>query len=443
MTRLFFHQARRALIPAVLLLVCLSGCENRYPDSLHYPLRTDLIFLEKPTGEHAEPFYPVVPGHLDENIQLIKQHGGKTVNPARLPSTDRPVLESALEDAFGTPAWPEVWHFGNEKNKQAIAKLRLDHETLEAGSDLYRRHCLHCHGLTGNGRGPTGPWLSPSPRDYRQGEFKFISTALDLPVRKARRADLRRTLDVGVEGTSMPSFNMLSKEEREQLVSYIIHLSIRGETELLILKTLLAEKGKEESAEDVQKTLEENRKALARSVKGKVDSLYADAVRYYVTDLLANWVKSDKINEPSPYPYDDDDKKAREASISRGYQFFIGAGACAKCHADFGRQPPFRYDHWGTLVRPANLTAGVYRGGRRPVDLYWRVTGGIPPSDMPAAPDSLKSKGPNHPTDDRWDLVNFVRYLPYPHMLPDDVRAKIYDQAKKEPAPEHAEAGGK
>ena len=40
-------------------------------------------------------------------------------------------------------------------------------DTLAEGSKLYRQHCLHCHGLEGNGRGPTGYWVNPPPRDYR------------------------------------------------------------------------------------------------------------------------------------------------------------------------------------------------------------------------------------------------------------------------------------
>lgn len=428
MTRLFRQRVRYALAPAVLLLLFLSGCENRYPNDLHYPPRKDLIYMKAPEGEFAEPFDTRAPGKLDEELKQINEHGGKTLDPSTVPAEDRQALNAALEDAFGTPAWPEVWHYDNNQNKQAIAKLRLDEETLEAGSDLYRRHCLHCHGLTGDGRGPTGPWLSPSPRDYRQGLFKFVSNDPSYGFRKARRADIRRTLDVGVEGTSMPSFNMLSKEEREQLVSYVIHLSIRGETEYQILKSLL----------------NENKKALAKATKAKEDALFPDATRWWVGTLLDRWVKSDAQNEPSPYPYDDD--KDLKASIRRGYEVFIGKGACVKCHIDFGREVPFRYDEWGTLVRPANLTAGVYRGGRRPIDLYWRVTGGIPPSGMPAALSELTAKGPNHPTDDRWDLVNFVRYLPYPHMLPDEVKNKVYGQEhdeKKGHAPEHAAAGEK
>ena len=62
----------------------------------------------------------------------------------------------------------------------------------------------------------------------------------------------------------------------------------------------------------------------------------------------------------------------------------------------------------------------VYRGGRRPVDLYWRVRGGIPPADMPVN---------NSLTDEQvWDLVTFIRNLPYPAMLPEDIRKDVYER---------------
>ncbi len=117
-------------------------------------------------------------------------------------------------------------------------------------------------------------------------------------------------------------------------------------------------------------------------------------------------------------------------SIRRGYKLFSdpsGSASCIGCHQDYGRQVPFRYDKWGTLVRPMNLTLGVYRGGRRPIDIFWRIKRGIDPSGMP----------PTGVTDDKdvWDVVNFVQALPYPQMLPEDVRDKIYDR----PPEEHAE----
>jgi hypothetical protein len=57
---------------------------------------------------------------------------------------------------------------------------------------------------------------------------------------------------------------------------------------------------------------------------------------------------------------------------------------------------------------PRNLRLGVYRGGRRPVDLYRRVYSGIKGTPMPAAGNVLQ---PNQ----IWDLVNYVLSLPYDH----------------------------
>ena len=84
-------------------------------------------------------------------------------------------------------------------------------------------------------------------------------------------------------------------------------------------------------------------------------------------------------------------------------------------------------------MRPANLTAGVYRGGRRPIDLYWRVRGGIDPSQMPRADfdDKTANKAQWGEADPYWDLVNFVQALPYPQMLPKEIRDEIYGRREK------------
>ena len=74
---------------------------------------------------------------------------------------------------------------------------------------------------------------------------------------------------------------------------------------------------------------------------------------------------------------------------------------------DYGRQSLYFYDAWGTIGRPTDLTLAVYRGGRRPIDFYWRVHSGVNGSNMPAFYKSLKPE-------EIWDLVNFVEILPYP-----------------------------
>ncbi len=290
-------------------------------------------------------------------------------------------------------------------------------QRLLRGSKLYRRHCLHCHGLAGDGRGPTGPWVHPHPRDYRSGLFKFISSKPDLPGNKPRRADLLRTVSKGIESTSMPAFGLLPERELEELVSYVIHLSLRGEVEMDTITTLL----------------EQSRSALEG---GTIEAHVSSLAKVFLDSGSNSWAATDKsLNEPPEYP-DFSDKKTLADSIARGQKLFIGKAACIECHADYGRQPAYKYDSWGTLVRPANLTVGTYRGGRRPIDLYWRVTKGISPSNMPGLGDKLDKT-------EIWDLINFVQAMPYPAMLPDQVFKQIYGSSEpKKAAAEHASASG-
>jgi len=423
----FFTRMVRVLVLAIsCLLPLLSGCDlESYPPDLTYPLRSDPIVTAPPPSTPWDTFGP---GQLEHHIAALSTAGGTTLDPAKLPGKERGQLQTALHDIFGTPAEPKV-HLkdADDEVKENIKFLKLDADTLKLGSKVYRRHCMHCHGVTGDGRGPTGPWVNPTPRDYRQGLFKFISTDVTVSDRKPRREDIRRTLEHGIEGTSMPSFSLLEEKEKEHLISYVMHLSLRGEVERYTMEPLLDESG------------------LVVPVRDKVVEL--------LTGFLQAWAESNrKAIEPTPYPYKDEknekDEKgkteAREqlkASIRRGYELFTdprGDASCIGCHLDFGRQAPFRYDKWGTLVRPANLTAGVYRGGRRPLDLYWRIRGGIDPSQMPRA--NLQAKPVENDkggkADPYWDLVNFIQALPYPKMLPEDISHEIYGQREK--STEHA-----
>jgi mono/diheme cytochrome c family protein len=395
----------------------LAGCDEsgRYPAHLRYPLRKDLIVIT-PSGR--EERHLPGPGHLEASIVagIDKAPAGKGLDPTKLASEDRKELRDALDKVFGTPEKPSV-----DVANDAVDNLQLDMRTLRRGSMHYRRHCLHCHGLAGDGRGPTGPWVHPHPRDYRGGLFKFLSTNPDLVSgNKPRRADLIRTVSKGIESTSMPAFGLLPERELEELVSYVIHLSIRGEVEWNIMKTLL----------------EQSRSALeGGSIEANVTSLAGL--------FLDQWSEADKgINEPPPYPAEFADKANLTASIARGQKLFLGKASCIACHADYGRQPAYKYDVWGTLVRPANLTVGTYRGGRRPVDIYWRVTKGISPSQMPGLGMPVaKADEKKLDTREIWDLVNFVQALPYPAMLPENLRGEIYGSSDmKKPVEAHASA---
>jgi mono/diheme cytochrome c family protein len=415
----------RLVAPLVVLaalglgLVCLPGCETEsYSEGMIYPVREDAIVdpQVKPTSEPVRFEPPGQWAYLDEDFE---KKGGKLYEADKLTAQQREAFQKMLDEYFGTPANPIV-KISDDLKKD----LQLGDETLAEGSSLYRRHCLHCHGLTGDGHGPTAPWVNPHPRDYRPGKFKFTSTSGG-NARKPTRADLIRTLKQGVEGTSMPSFGLLPDQDLNKLVSYVMHLSIRGQIEFDKMREIFAS---DPPTKDV---------AVVSEGIGGTDGAIAD--------LAKSWQDAQtQLIKVEDYPYKPDEL---EASIIRGHKLFLGQGvgaaSCISCHTDYGRQSTYKYDEWGTIVRPRDVTQAIYRGGRRPVDLYYRIYGGINGTPMPAF------VTPGQKSDDEWarngwdkvwDMVNFIQALPYPGMLPKEVRDQIYVSARSGEL--HASASG-
>jgi mono/diheme cytochrome c family protein len=410
------RSAVRTLVAATLVVggaLALPGCGNdRYSDSLRYGLRTDVMVIDTPKTDlptHLDP-----PGALNEWLASLKSRGATVLNPKDLDAGQRRELDTTLDKIFGTPAHPKV----EGLDPEVIIALKLETDPkaiekhqwpyLEQGSQLFRRHCLHCHGITGNGQGPTAAWVNPHPRDYRRGIFKFTSSKQPTGTRKPRREDLVRTLTQGIEGTSMPAFGgqsggqfgVLGRDDLDRLVSYVIHLSLRGQTEWETLDPLL-------------------HKAPLEDEDGN-SATVAEYAASRVKVLAGYWADADK-NVIRPEGGKTLEREELQASIQRGFDLFVlpGDASCIKCHMDFGRRNNFLYDTWGTIVRPMDLTQGVFRGGRRPIDIYWRMHAGINGAGMPAFDSSLKP-------DQIWDIVNFVEALPYPQMLPEKVRAQVY-----------------
>jgi mono/diheme cytochrome c family protein len=86
------------------------------------------------------------------------------------------------------------------------------------GEGLYRRYCIGCHGVVGDGNGENAPYLDPKPRDFTVATFKCRSTPTGtLPTDQ----DLIHSLERGLRGSNMPSWLTLSNIDREDLVAYI------------------------------------------------------------------------------------------------------------------------------------------------------------------------------------------------------------------------------
>jgi mono/diheme cytochrome c family protein len=104
--------------------------------------------------------------------------------------------------------------------------------TAKAGAAAYRRYCVGCHGVLGDGNGENAVWMTPplfaKPRDFQLAIFKCRSTLSGtLPTDQ----DLYDSIGRGFDRSNMPAWNTLSKQERADLVALIKHFSPRWQTE--------------------------------------------------------------------------------------------------------------------------------------------------------------------------------------------------------------------
>jgi mono/diheme cytochrome c family protein len=369
-----------------------------------------------------------------------------------------PKHQQAIADILGAI-------FGTPDQPYALPQAGLDQRLLkmaagpvwsnEAGDKhgLYRRHCAHCHGITGDGQGPTAAILNPYPRDYRRGLFKFKGT---FTAAKPTDDDLRRIINNGVPGTAMPAFKLLPPDEVDALVEYVKYLSIRGQMDPE-LKTIIIE-------------------MLTEIVDG------ADGWNVAGESLIA----------PAEDAIPAHDRTPQEvlASVNAGRDLFYGPKAnCVKCHGPtgLGDGQQDNYDDWSAVNQkfiddtrimmndvqklkadladlegdernaaeeeldrmvnqlalrdellphilpprraiPRNLREGSYRGGRRDIDLFWRVFAGIPGMGMPASGPAAPGGQGTLTEQEMWQIVDYIQSLPFepnsePQIRPVNIKA--------------------
>jgi mono/diheme cytochrome c family protein len=322
-----------------------------------------------------------------------------------LPDSAIREIGSIMTALFGTPdvpAFPESFVdeqlVSLENLKMAAGAVASDRSGAHSG--LYREHCAHCHGITGDGAGPTASFLNPYPRDFRMGKFKFKDSRLG---KTPTDADLRRILVNGIPGTAMPSFRLIDEAEIDALVDYVKYLSIRGQVErsLLLAATELDEG---DSLVPVANPDDEEE---------YLDSL-DELLETSVLPVLEKWTGREANVTPVP-PVPGQLGNPGSALVEKGAELFFNKGNCAQCHgaAGSGDGQQALYDDWtadwlkeakldpnnpediaefrkvGALpprtIRPRNLGLRIFRGGDRPEDLYRRIANGIEGTSMPAA----------------------------------------------------------
>lgn len=219
-------------------------------------------------------------------------------------------------------------------------------QLIETGRQAFLNRCSGCHGVNADGKGVAAPMLSPKPRNLVEGSFKFRTTPGGiLPTTQ----DLLRTIDVGVLGTSMPSFRDVGAQEKLAIVTYV------------------------------------------RSLRPEFASTLSEQVS---ADL-------------PPPPKDLFLKKADLLTAAKRGKVVYQTG-CFSCHGPEGRgdgpAAEELTDSENQPIRPANLRKRFVKSGKTARDVFRALSVGLDGSPMPAYESSFNAA-------QRWDLVAYIFYL--------------------------------
>ncbi len=214
------------------------------------------------------------------------------------------------------------------------------------GKQNYNKYCLSCHGLEGKGDGKLSYLLYPKPRDLTSGLFKIRSTKAGNP---PTDTDLLTTIERGMPGTAMPSFNFLDPDELKDIVSYIKDLGNINNSHSVPIQI----------PDEISKTNE-----LLKLGK----SIY--------TEIGCNKCHGETGKGDGP--------SSNALVDSRGYPTI-----------------------------PRDFTSGVYLGGGQTQDLYLRFVGGMDGTPMPAYGNLSELLGKPKEDEKKlaWSLVHYVKSL--------------------------------
>lgn len=230
--------------------------------------------------------------------------------------------------------------------EQTVIDAMSSQQLIQSGRTGFLNRCSGCHGENADGQGSASLMLNPKPRNLLTGSFKFRSTPSGvLPTAD----DLLRTINLGILGTAMPSFQDVSEPEKQAIVAYI------------------------------------------RSLRPEFRETKADQV---------------SISLPVP-PRDIFEKKASLlAAAKKGSLHY--AKACQTCHGEtgIGNGPSAAEltDSDNLPIKPANLRLPFVKGGKTPRDVFRALSTGLDGSPMPGFESLFSEK-------ERWELVAYVYYM--------------------------------
>ncbi len=133
-----------------------------------------------------------------------------------LRNANRPETPTPMNPVGGQPGWLDPTEFPPERGRlippvDPATLINASPALTAKGKSLFERNCVQCHGETGHGDGPASSTMNPRPRNFTSPDG--WTNGYNLPA-------IYKTLSQGVQGTSMASFDYLTKRDRMALAHY-------------------------------------------------------------------------------------------------------------------------------------------------------------------------------------------------------------------------------
>jgi mono/diheme cytochrome c family protein len=200
----------------------------------------------------------------------------------------------------------------------------------------------------------------------------------------------------------MPAVRFRSDEETEAVIDYVMVLASRGQLEIDLIR-------------EAETELDEE------------DDFDPEVVATLVTAVADSWRRAEaEVVRPLTVNPPRTEETVRAGAVA------FAEFACVTCHgadARGSKSADVGQDVWGRTAYPANLALGMLHGGRRPVDIYRRISSGINGTPMPASKDPNTATGetPEQRSDRIWHLVHFVTAVIEGNRVPPDCQELILD----------------
>jgi mono/diheme cytochrome c family protein len=143
-----------------------------------------------------------------------------------VPGTAMPAFGKILDEqeAKNLFAWVRTTFIGQQRepttprNIPQKNPIAYSKDSWGRGQAIFAERCWGCHGRIGDGKGPNAPEMLPRPRNLMNRSF----------FEKLPDSRLFESITYGIVGTGMPPWDMLSDDQRWDLVNFVRHLNGTG-----------------------------------------------------------------------------------------------------------------------------------------------------------------------------------------------------------------------